>query len=118
LIFGKSSGFIDIDLAPLTMPVGFKILGAATEDYSGWSVSVAGDINNDGYGDIIIGASYASPSRRDGAGISYVIFGNSSGFTDIDLASLSMSVGFKISGAVAYDYSGWPVSAAGDINND
>jgi hypothetical protein len=34
VIFGKSSGFVDIDLASLSMPVGFKILGEAEDDQS------------------------------------------------------------------------------------
>ena len=68
-------------------------------DYSGYSVSSAGDFNNDGYLDIIIGALYASPYGRFEAGTSYLIFGKASGFTDIDLSSdlVTNSVGFKVS---------------------
>ena len=117
MIFGKSSGFVDIDLASLSMPVGFKILGEAEDDQSG-TVSVAGDINNDGYGDIIIGAYRASPNGIYRAGASYVIFGKSSGFIDIDLAALTMPVGIKISGAAGNDLSGYSVSYVGDVNND
>ena len=34
---------------------GFEIYGTANYDYSGASVSDAGDVNGDGYNDIIIG---------------------------------------------------------------
>ena len=53
-----------IDLASSLGTKGFAINGAATDDQSGYSVSSAGDINNDGCDDIIIGALYADPSLR------------------------------------------------------
>ena len=62
-----------IDLASSLGTLGFAINGAATDDQSGVSVSSAGDINNDGFADIIIGARYASPSSRSYAGTSYII---------------------------------------------
>ena len=49
LIFGKSTGFADIDLATLTAAQGFRILGVDVGDYSGFSVSGAGDVNGDGF---------------------------------------------------------------------
>ncbi len=47
-----------------------RVCGAAY-DNSGWSVSSAGDVNNDGYDDLIVGAPYAAPSSRSYAGQSY-----------------------------------------------
>ena len=52
-------------------------MGASEWDGSGHSVSTAGDMNNDGYSDIIIGAPFASSYGRYEAGTGYVIFGNS-----------------------------------------
>ena len=62
------------------------------------SVSSAGDFNNDGYLDIIIGAPYADPNSRTEAGTSYLIFGKATSFTNIDLSSdlITNSVGFKV----------------------
>jgi hypothetical protein len=40
---------------------GFVLQGVAAGDYSGYSVSGAGDINGDGFSDMIIGAFHASP---------------------------------------------------------
>jgi hypothetical protein len=44
-------------------------------DYSGYSVSNAGDVNGDGLDDLIVGARQADPSGKSHAGRSYVVFG-------------------------------------------
>src|SRR4028118_2019 len=54
---------------------GFAINGIASFDQSGWSVSSAGDVNGDGFDDLIIGAVSASPNGMSYAGQSYVLFG-------------------------------------------
>jgi hypothetical protein len=55
-----------INLSSLTGAVsagnGFQINGETVDDYSGYSVSSAGDINNDGFDDLIIGAYIADPN--------------------------------------------------------
>ena len=122
VIFGKSGATRpDIDLSNLAAADGFKIEGAYDSDYSGWSVSSAGDINGDGIDDMLIGAkgAYNYASYYDDAGSTYVIFGKSGATrSDIDLSALAAADGFKIEGAYNSDYSGWSVSSAGDINGD
>jgi hypothetical protein len=49
VVFGKASGFGNIDLATLTAAQGFRIDGAMVGDLSGYSVASAGDVNGDGY---------------------------------------------------------------------
>ena len=51
-----------LELSSLNGTNGFVINGIDADDYSGSSVSSAGDINNDGYDDIIIGANEADPN--------------------------------------------------------
>ena len=55
VIFGKAGGFADIDLAALDPTDGFRIDGAIYDAYAA-AVSSAGDINGDGFDDIIVGA--------------------------------------------------------------
>ncbi len=116
VIFGSGSGFgPSIDLAALTPAQGFVISGADALDQSGFSVSSAGDINGDGFDDLIVGTDtpYYSSAK------SYVIFGTAAGFgANIDLAALTPAQGFIISGAVQGDVTGVHVSSAGDMNGD
>jgi hypothetical protein len=108
-----------IDLAALTAVQGTIIYGADASDYSGTSVSSAGDVNGDGFDDLLIGANGgdASGNSKASAGESYVVFGSGSLPESIDLANLG-SAGIVIFGAEVNDQSGRSVSAAGDINGD
>ena len=64
-----------INLSSLNGSNGFRLDGAAYTD-SGDSVSNAGDVNGDGFDDLIVGASNAEPNGT-WSGSSYVIFGRS-----------------------------------------
>jgi hypothetical protein len=61
-------------------------------DWSGVSVSSAGDINGDGLDDLIIGAQYATPSGKSNAGKSYVVFGKTDS-TAIKLSTIASGTG-------------------------
>ncbi|MBD2446928.1 FG-GAP repeat protein [Nostoc sp. FACHB-152] len=108
------------NLSALNGNHGFAINGIAADDGLGLSVSGAGDINKDGYGDLIIGALRASPNDNSRAGQSYVVFGgaNVGGGGSLNLSDLDGNNGFAINGISANDFSGVSVSQAGDINND
>ena len=108
-----------IDLAALTAAQGTTIFGTDAGDGSGRSVSSAGDVNGDGFDDLLIGASTADASGngKSNAGDSYVIFGGASLPATIDLATLGPA-GITIFGAGTADWSGFSVSSAGDVNGD
>ncbi|MHC5937698.1 beta strand repeat-containing protein [Nostoc sp.] len=118
VVFGSKGGFdAQLNLSTLNGTNGFAINGNAG-DYSGISVSSAGDINSDGIADLIIGAADASPNGYY-SGRSYVVFGSKGGFdAKLNLSTLNGTNGFAINGINAYNVSGWPVSSAGDINSD
>ena len=57
VVFGKSGGFASaLDLSSLNGSNGFRLDGIDADDQSGYSVSSAGDVNGDGFDDLIIGA--------------------------------------------------------------
>ena len=119
VVFGSKSGFdASFDISTLNGINGFAINGINSGDFSGRSVSSAGDINGDGIDDVIIGAPGAFPNGQS-SGQSYVVFGSKSGFdASFDLSTLNGTNGFAINGINSGDNSGWSVSNAGDINGD
>jgi hypothetical protein len=107
VVFGSNSGFgAGLNLSTLNGSNGFAINGIAAYDFSGSSVSSAGDVNGDGFDDLIIGAK-CRPQRHQFAGQSYVVFGSNSGFgAGLNLSTLNGSNGFAINGIAAGDFSG------------
>ncbi|MEM6299318.1 MAG: integrin alpha, partial [Bacteroidota bacterium] len=97
---------------------GFTLNGIDTGDQSGFSVSNAGDVNNDGFDDLIVGAYFADPNGNYASGETYVIFGQSSFAATLELSALGGSNGFTLNGIDARDQLGISVSSAGDVNND
>ncbi len=117
VVFGRASGFdATMDLSSLDGSNGFRLDGETTYDFSGSSVSSAGDVNGDGFDDLIVGASNSGSLN---SGSSYVVFGKASGFdATLNLSSLDGNNGFRLNGVTAYDGSGFSVSGAGDVNGD
>ena len=108
------------ELSSLNGANGFVLNGIDEDDFSGASVSSAGDVNGDGFGDIIVGAYYADPNGNTTAGESYVVFGGAGvGATGtFELSSLNGANGFVLEGIANFDISGHSVSSAGDVNSD
>ena len=79
--------------------------GEASGNFFGYSVSAAGDVNGDGYSDIIIGA-YGNNSST---GKAYVYFGGSSMNNVADIV---------LTGEASGNFFGFSVSSAGDVNGD
>jgi len=111
LIFGKASGWaMDTDLSKADA----SFWGEDAYDYSGTSVAGAGDVNGDGYDDILIGA-YGDDDGGNVAGQTYLILGKPSGWTmDADLSNANASFWGEDMG----DESGMYVAGAGDVNGD
>jgi hypothetical protein len=96
---------------------GFAVTGVSTgQSWSGSTVSAAGDVNGDGYADLIISAHGSDPASRADAGQAYLVFGKANN-TNIEASALGTN-GFLINGAAAGDWAGFSVSNAGDVNGD
>ena len=107
-----------INLSSLDGSNGFRLDGETLFGHSGNSVSSAGDVNGDGFDDLIVGAFRADPNGS-ASGSSYVVFGRATGFgATIDLSSLDSNDGFRLDGVAMGDFSGRSVSGAGDVNGD
>ena len=119
VVFGKAGGFTSSILqSSLDGTNGFRIIGAVGDDRLGIGASTAGDVNGDGFDDLIVGALGADPNG-DYSGAAYVVFGKASGFASaINVSTLNGSNGFRIEGVGALALTGHRVSNAGDINND
>lgn len=87
-------------------------------DRLGSSVSAAGDVNGDGFDDVIIGAPNDDPSADDGAGRGYVVYGKADS-NDVDLTDvLKGEGGFAINGDDTGDKAGSSVDGGFDFNGD
>jgi hypothetical protein len=119
VVFGKIRAFHKVlTLSALDGTNGFRIDGVTDHDFSGGSVAGA-DVNTDGFSDLIVGASGASPNGKTDAGSTYVVFGKGSGFpASINLSSLDGTNGFRIDGTTAQEETGLSVAGARDVNDD
>jgi hypothetical protein len=98
---------------------GFAINGIAPADRSGWSISSIGDINNDGFDDLAIGARTAESGANTDSGDTYVILGTNAGFpAALNLSTMTAAQGFTLTGADGVDESGYAVSGVPDLNGD
>jgi hypothetical protein len=111
-----------IDLSLLDGTNGFIMNGIDKADFSGYTVSGPGDINQDGFADILIGAWKAKVRRNNKnlgkAGEVYLVYGRSSPEAVLYLDSLDGANGFLVEGADKNHRLGLALSGVGDINGD
>jgi hypothetical protein len=82
------------------------LVGSEINTYLGYSVSGAGDVNGDGYDDLLVGG----PMWNNWRGRVFLYYGSAS--------DISTSANWTYSGPVASGVLGWSVSRAGDVNGD
>lgn len=87
-------------------------LGQQTKQDLGEFISDAGDVNGDGYDDVIVGAHYYDkvPGTITNSGRAFLFLGNSTG--------LETSPSWTYEGSECNEYLGFKVSTAGDVNKD
>jgi len=93
----------------LTGPADWNATGNQANAHFGAAVSIAGDVNGDGYADAIVGApDYADDQAGEGA--AFVYHGSATGLTS--------SADWSATGEQAGAHFGAAVSTAGDVNGD
>ncbi len=112
--FGSSAGRVSVYEGS---PVGVSTTasttldGASASEKLGYSASSAGDVNGDGYADVVVGATYSADSRY---GCAYLYLGSAGGPATSEDGS---ACGAAIHVEHPY-YFGKAVSGLGDINGD
>ncbi len=108
LIYGQSSPLTSTTLSSSNI----IFTGASIGDRAGTAVAI-GDLNADGYDDIVMGASKDDGSATN-AGAIYIAYGQAATLTS---QTLSASVGAKFTGEAAGDLAGTAVVVT-DLNGD
>jgi len=114
VIFGESPATQNVEIDLSASNADIQIFGANPNDQLGKAIAV-GDINGDGYDDIIVSAPYASEPGRESCGKVYVILGGLGLLNSYDL--LNEEYDSVIIGQNTNDYLGISLDC-GDINND
>lgn len=82
---GNVESVVDMANFESSESTGIIVLGEIAGDYFGEFFGKAGDVNGDGYDDIVIGAWYAASGALVRVGKAYVIFGRPNSQVSTDL---------------------------------
>ncbi len=129
---GDDDGVIDLNNIA-GQPGAYVFAGEDTSDTIGYSVSSAGDVDGDGFDDVLIGAPFAEllnantgnfADAVNGQGLTYLVSGADLANAEkvdgiIDLGKISGQPGsYVFVGPDEFHYSGRSVSSAGDVDGD
>jgi hypothetical protein len=99
---------------------GFVVTGINADDQSGGALTASGDVNGDGFADLLIGANRADPRGLFDAGQAYLVFGRNNFPPRIllrDLVDGDGTEGVVLNGAAKSDRTGESLAMA-DLNGD
>jgi RHS repeat-associated protein len=109
IVFDDADAVYPVVVDPLLTTAAWSVEGEQQDDYLGWAVSSAGDVNADGYDDVIVGA-YGYDRWGDKIGKVFVYYGSASG--------LDTNAAWTVEGSQLGSRFGYVVSSAGDVNCD
>jgi hypothetical protein len=109
IVFDDRDAVYPVTVDPLTTAWAWSASGHQASAWFGYSVATAGDVNGDGYSDIVSGVPFYDDGDLD-EGSAFVYLGSASGpsaqFNWFAAANLSQA------------NFGWSVASAGDVNGD
>ncbi|NUM45746.1 MAG: FG-GAP repeat protein, partial [Anaerolineales bacterium] len=109
ILVADANAVYPITVDPLVQSPSWTVNGVQAFAQLGYSVSTAGDVNGDGYSDVIIGAPFYDGGLTD-EGAAFVHYGGPNG--------LNATPNWTREGEQAYAYFGRSVATAGDVNGD
>jgi hypothetical protein len=121
VLYGTKEGFKGhFNIDELDGKNGFIINGINKGDWSSECLGGIGDINGDGFDDILITARHATTNGNEASGQAYIVYGtNKQQDKFLNLTDLDGKNGVTINGEESYDALGFTsLNGVGDINND
>ncbi len=109
ILFDDADAVYPVTVDPLATTPAWTVYGGAAGALFGMSLGTAGDVNGDGYSDVIVGAPEFD-TGHDHAGRAYVFAGSASG--------LSIEPYWQTEGLNEDSLLGESVGTAGDVNRD
>ncbi len=106
IVVEDSLAIYPITVDPLATSASWTAVGEAANDRFGASVATAGDVNADGYSDVVVGAY----GNNTDTGKAYLYLGGASG--------LATSASWTAVGEATSNFFGMSVATAGDVNGD
>lgn len=107
LIYGQSTPLTSEDLVDNAI----HFNGETSADWFGYDVAGVGDVNADGYDDMLIGALF-NDDGANAAGAAYLIYGQASQLSGL------LDTAIKFNSTEAFEGLGYDVEPAGDVNAD
>jgi len=104
----RGRAYLYLGGAPMSDQPHLVLAGTAAGDQFGFAVSGAGDVNGDGYDDVIVGAPYSDPAGVD-SGRVFLYFGG---------PGMDAAPDVVLAGLASGDLFGLSVAGAGDVNGD
>ncbi len=109
LVIDASEAVYPITVDPLTSSPNWTAESDQASAYFGRSVATAGDVNGDGYSDVIVGAYYYDNGQVN-EGRTFLFYGSAAG--------LSATANWTAESDQSSAYFGQSVATAGDVNGD
>ncbi|WP_295585388.1 FG-GAP-like repeat-containing protein [uncultured Lamprocystis sp.] len=98
VLFGHADGSLPSNPAALQPGQGVVIEGVLASGQAGWAVANAGDINQDGIDDLLVGAPFAYGN----AGSAYAVFGSTNAYT----GQATLQLDPNVAGSRVFQYQG------------
>ena len=118
LLYGKANWDANISVSALDGVIGTRFTGEASGDAAGAYLAAPGDLNGDGFAEIMTSAPGADPLARANAGKVYVIRGRAANFAATEsLSAVEAAIAGEVFIGPSANFGAGPISGLGKLNN-